>query len=76
MDYSLQNHRSIIGFKVTDLPTPSFMLSLPTMKNIERLHQDVEKAKVTLTVRNHMNWIRNRLENSISLSIGQYCVNH
>lgn len=49
MDYSLQNHRSFIGSKATDLPTPSFVLSLPTIKkNIERLHQDVEKAGVTL----------------------------
>ncbi|CCF47817.1 hypothetical protein CH063_16049, partial [Colletotrichum higginsianum] len=49
MDYSLQNHRSFIGSKASDLPSPALILSLPVIKkNIERLHQDVEKAGVTL----------------------------
>lgn len=48
MDYGLQNHRSFIGTKATDLPCPAFILSLPAIKkNVETLHQDVEKAGVS-----------------------------
>ncbi|KAF9878818.1 hypothetical protein CkaCkLH20_03718 [Colletotrichum karsti] len=47
MDYGLENHRSFIGSKACDLPTPSLVLSLPVIqRNVDRLHQDVDKAGV------------------------------
>ncbi|KAJ0305938.1 hypothetical protein COL5a_002741 [Colletotrichum fioriniae] len=71
MDYSLQSHRSFIGSKVTDLPTPSFVLSLPTIKkNIERLHQDVEKAGVTL--RPHVKTLKSLEVTRLMLGNGKY----
>ncbi|KAK7442431.1 alanine racemase domain-containing protein [Colletotrichum acutatum] len=71
MDYSLQNHRSFIGSKVTDLPTPSFVLSLPTIKkNIERLHQDVGKAGVTL--RPHVKTLKSLEVTRLMLGNGKY----
>ncbi|EXF79262.1 alanine racemase domain-containing protein [Colletotrichum fioriniae PJ7] len=71
MDYSLQNHRSFIGSKVTDLPTPSFVLSLPTIKrNIERLYQDVEKAGVTL--RPHVKTLKSLEVTRLMLGNGKY----
>ncbi|KAF6817832.1 alanine racemase [Colletotrichum sojae] len=48
MDYGLQNHRSFIGTKASDLPSPALILSLPAIKkNVETLHRDVEKAGVS-----------------------------
>ncbi|KAK1622508.1 alanine racemase domain-containing protein [Colletotrichum phormii] len=71
MDYSLQNHRTFIGSKVTDLPTPSFVLSLPTIKkNIERLHQDVEKAGVTLRL--HVKTLKSLEVTRLMLGNGKY----
>ncbi|KAI1847167.1 hypothetical protein JX266_006707 [Neoarthrinium moseri] len=43
MDYSLEHHQSYIGKPVSDLPTPSLIISLPAVKkNVETLHKDVE----------------------------------
>lgn len=44
MDYALENYSSFIGKPTSELPTPSFIVSLPVLKqNIETLHRDVEK---------------------------------
>ncbi|RAK96981.1 D-serine ammonia-lyase DSD1 [Aspergillus ibericus CBS 121593] len=48
MDYSLQNHESFIGRPATDLPTPSLILSKPTLeKNIKQLLQDVKDLGIS-----------------------------
>ncbi|OLN87230.1 D-serine dehydratase 2 [Colletotrichum chlorophyti] len=71
MDYSLQNHRSFIGSKATDLPTPSLLLSLPVIeKNVERLHQDVEKAGVTL--RPHVKTLKSAEVTRLMLGDGKF----
>ncbi|KAK6222704.1 hypothetical protein LQW54_000885 [Pestalotiopsis sp. IQ-011] len=47
MDYSLQHHRSFIGKTVSELPTPSLVVSLPTVKrNIDAVHKDVEELGI------------------------------
>ncbi|GKT56672.1 alanine racemase [Colletotrichum tofieldiae] len=71
MDYSLQNHRSFIGSKALDLPSPSLVLSLPVIKkNIERLHQDVEKAGVTL--RPHVKTLKSLEVTRLMLGNGKF----
>ncbi|GAQ07661.1 D-serine dehydratase [Aspergillus lentulus] len=48
MDFSLQNHKSFIGRKVTDLPTPSLVLSKPVLeRNIKKLLQDVKDLGIS-----------------------------
>lgn len=62
MDYSLQHHKSFIGKTVGELPTPSLVVSLPTVKrNIDAVHKDVEELGIwfrphvkTLKVRGHL----------------------
>ncbi|GJD04259.1 alanine racemase [Colletotrichum higginsianum] len=71
MDYSLQNHRSFIGSKASDLPSPALILSLPVIKkNIERLHQDVEKAGVTL--RPHVKTLKSLEVTRLMLGDGKF----
>ncbi|KDN64306.1 putative alanine racemase domain-containing protein [Colletotrichum sublineola] len=71
MDYSLQNHRSLIGSKASDLPTPSLVLSLPVIKkNIEKLHEDVEKAGVTL--RPHVKTLKSLEVTRLMLGNGKF----
>ncbi|WQF82090.1 Putative alanine racemase, D-serine dehydratase-like domain, PLP-binding barrel [Colletotrichum destructivum] len=71
MDYSLQNHRSFIGSKASDLPSPALILSLPVIKkNIERLHQDVEKAGVTL--RPHVKTLKSLEVTRLMLGNGKF----
>ncbi|PWY66815.1 hypothetical protein BO94DRAFT_528515 [Aspergillus sclerotioniger CBS 115572] len=48
MDFSLQHHESFIGRPATDLPTPSLILSKPTLeKNINQLLQDVKDLRLS-----------------------------
>ncbi|PYI12001.1 hypothetical protein BO78DRAFT_357424 [Aspergillus sclerotiicarbonarius CBS 121057] len=48
MDFSLQHHESFIGRPATDLPTPSLILSKPTLeKNINQLLQDVKDLGIS-----------------------------
>ncbi|THC92663.1 hypothetical protein EYZ11_007865 [Aspergillus tanneri] len=48
MDYSLQSYQSFIGRPVTELPTPSLVLSRPILeKNINQLLQDVKDLDIT-----------------------------
>ncbi|KAF7130885.1 hypothetical protein CNMCM5793_003755 [Aspergillus hiratsukae] len=48
MDFSLQNHKSFIGRPATDLPTPSVVLSKPTLeRNIKQLLQDVNELGIS-----------------------------
>ncbi|KAJ0161875.1 D-serine dehydratase [Colletotrichum tanaceti] len=71
MDYSLQNHRSFIGSRASDLPSPALVLSLPVIKkNIERLHQDVEKAGVTL--RPHVKTLKSLEVTRLMLGNGKF----
>lgn len=47
MDYSLENHKSYIGKTISELPTPALVVNLPVLKkNIDALHQDVEKLRI------------------------------
>lgn len=47
MDYSLEHHRSYIGRPISELPTPSLVISLPVLKkNIAALHKDVEDLDI------------------------------
>lgn len=47
MDYSLEHHRSYLNKPVSQLPTPSLIVSLPTIKrNVDRLHRDVEELGI------------------------------
>ncbi|KAF4431474.1 D-serine dehydratase [Fusarium acutatum] len=42
MDHSLEHHRAYVGKSISQLPTPSLVVSLPILqRNIARLHQDV-----------------------------------
>ncbi|KAK2052672.1 alanine racemase domain-containing protein [Colletotrichum caudatum] len=71
MDYSLQNHRSLVGSKASDLPSPSLVLSLPVIKkNIEKLHRDVEKAGVTL--RPHVKTLKSLEVSRLMLGNGKF----
>ncbi|KAK2033586.1 alanine racemase domain-containing protein [Colletotrichum zoysiae] len=71
MDYSSQNHRSLVGSKASDLPSPSLVLSLPVIKkNIEKLHQDVEKAGVTL--RPHVKTLKSLEVTRLMLGNGKF----
>ncbi|KAJ5198525.1 uncharacterized protein N7498_007642 [Penicillium cinerascens] len=48
MDYSLQNHKSYIGRPITELPTPSLVLSKPVLeRNTKLLLEDVKKLGIT-----------------------------
>lgn len=47
MDHSLEHHRSYIGRPISELPTPSLVVSLPVLeKNIASLHKDVEELGI------------------------------
>lgn len=47
MDFSLEHHASFIGAEVSELPTPSLVVSKPTIeRNIAQLHRDVEAVGV------------------------------
>ncbi|KAJ5997762.1 hypothetical protein N7522_009422 [Penicillium canescens] len=48
MDYSLQNHASYIGRPVSELPTPSLILSKPVLeRNTQILLDDVKRLGIT-----------------------------
>ncbi|KAJ6043417.1 hypothetical protein N7499_005844 [Penicillium canescens] len=48
MDYSLQNHASYIGRPVSELPTPSLILSKPVLeRNTQSLLDDVKRLGIT-----------------------------
>ncbi|KAL0941368.1 alanine racemase [Colletotrichum truncatum] len=71
MDYSLQNHRSFVGSKATELPTPSLIVSLPVVKrNVERLHQDVDKAGVSF--RPHVKTLKSTEVTRLMLGNGKF----
>ncbi|TDZ15151.1 D-serine dehydratase [Colletotrichum orbiculare MAFF 240422] len=71
MDYSLQNHRSFIGSKIADLPSPSLVLSLPVIKrNVDKLHEDVEKAGVDF--RPHVKTLKSTEVTRLMLGNGKY----
>lgn len=47
MDFSLQSHKSFIGLKASDLPTPSLVLSKPVLQsNIQKLLDDVKELDI------------------------------
>lgn len=47
MDYPLEHHQSCLNKPVSQLPTPSLIVSLPTIKrNVNRLHRDVEELGI------------------------------
>lgn len=47
MDHSLEHHRSYIGRQISELPTPSLVVSLPVLeKNIAALQKDVEELEI------------------------------
>lgn len=48
MDFSLQFHASFINRPIQDLPTPSLVLSKPTLeRNIQQLLQDVKDLGIS-----------------------------
>jgi D-serine deaminase-like pyridoxal phosphate-dependent protein len=48
MDYSLLNHASYIGRPVSELPTPSLILSKPVLeRNTQILLDDVKRLGIT-----------------------------
>ncbi|KAF4840885.1 D-serine dehydratase [Colletotrichum siamense] len=71
MDFGLENHRTLIGKKVSDLPSPSLVLSLPVIKrNVEKLHQDVEKAGVAF--RPHVKTLKTTEVTRLMLGNGKF----
>lgn len=47
MDYSLEHPQSYLNKPISQLPTPSLIVSLPTLKrNVDRLHRDVEELGI------------------------------
>jgi D-serine deaminase-like pyridoxal phosphate-dependent protein len=47
MDYSLQNHTSYIGRQVSELPTPSLIISKPVLeRNTKALLDDVKRLGI------------------------------
>ncbi|KAH9845757.1 D-serine dehydratase [Teratosphaeria destructans] len=71
MDYSLEHHRSYIGKAISELPTPSLVLSLPRIKdNIARLHRDVEDMGIGF--RAHVKTLKSTEVTKLMLSNGRY----
>jgi D-serine deaminase-like pyridoxal phosphate-dependent protein len=57
MDFSLQNHRDLIGRGISDLPTPSLILSKRVMENnVRKLHNDV--AQLGISFRPHVKTLK------------------
>lgn len=47
MDYCLEHHESFIGRPISELLTPSLVISLPVLKkNISALHRDVDELGI------------------------------
>ena len=60
MDHSLENHASYVGKHISELPTPSFVVSLPVVKrNVEELHRHLEKLNIGF--RPHVKTLKVRL---------------
>ncbi|KAH7163376.1 putative serine dehydratase domain-containing protein [Dactylonectria estremocensis] len=71
MDYSLENNSSFIGKPTSELPTPSFVISLPVLKqNIENLHRDVEKLGILF--RPHVKTLKTIEVTRLMLAGGKY----
>ncbi|KAK7420424.1 hypothetical protein QQZ08_010411 [Neonectria magnoliae] len=71
MDYSLENYSSYIGEPTTELPTPSFVVNLPVLKqNIENLHRDVEKLGISF--RPHVKTLKTLEVTRLMLGEGKY----
>ncbi|KAH8664212.1 putative serine dehydratase domain-containing protein [Xylariales sp. PMI_506] len=71
MDHSLEHHTSYIGKPASELPTPSLILSLPTIRNnVETLHRDVEKLGIRF--RPHVKTLKSIEVTRMMLAGGKY----
>ncbi|KAH7137490.1 putative serine dehydratase domain-containing protein [Dactylonectria estremocensis] len=71
MDYALENYSSFIGKPISELPTPSFVISLPVLKqNIANLHRDVEKLGISF--RPHVKTLKTIEVTRLMLAGGKY----
>ncbi|OJJ76904.1 hypothetical protein ASPBRDRAFT_190250 [Aspergillus brasiliensis CBS 101740] len=69
MDFSLQSHASFIGRPISELPTPSLILSKPVLeRNINRLQQDVQE--LGLSFRPHVKTLKSLEITRLMLSNG------
>ncbi|KAK7600583.1 hypothetical protein V3481_002116 [Fusarium oxysporum f. sp. vasinfectum] len=71
MDHSLEHHRAYLGKSVSQLPTPSFVVSLPIVqRNIARLHQDV--SDLGIGFRPHVKTLKTLEITRLMLANGRY----
>ncbi|KAK0763529.1 hypothetical protein N5P37_002906 [Trichoderma harzianum] len=71
MDYSLEHHQSFLNKSVSQLPTPSLIVSLPTIKrNVDRLHRDVEELGIGF--RPHVKTLKTIEVTRLMLANGKY----
>ncbi|KAF4124655.1 D-serine ammonia-lyase [Geosmithia morbida] len=71
MHHSPEHHESYVGKPVSQLPTPSFIISLPIVKrNIARLHCDVEKLGIGF--RPHVKTLKTIEVTRMMLANGRY----
>ncbi|KAL6835745.1 putative serine dehydratase domain-containing protein [Trichoderma sp. SZMC 28015] len=71
MDYSLEHHQSYLNKPVSQLPTPSLIVSLPTLKrNVDRLHRDVEELGIGF--RPHVKTLKTIEVTRLMLANGKY----
>ncbi|KAL5089010.1 hypothetical protein Trisim1_006154 [Trichoderma cf. simile WF8] len=71
MDYSLENHQSYLNEPVSQLPTPSLIVSLPTLKrNVDRLQRDVEELGIGF--RPHVKTMKTIEVTRLMLANGKY----
>ena len=57
MDHAFENHKEYIGRHALELPTPSFIINKPIIKqNIKKLHEDV--ATLGIAFRPHLKTLK------------------
>ncbi|KAM6477992.1 putative serine dehydratase domain-containing protein [Trichoderma sp. SZMC 28011] len=71
MDYSLEHPQSYLNKPISQLPTPSLIVSLPTLKrNVDRLHRDVEELGIRF--RPHVKTLKTIEVTRLMLANGKY----